>query len=66
MKILVRLEEYEEHSPIKLADAIINYCRDTYDAEYWDLAAGEIAEHIQVYLKYKSISDGRLRGESGC
>ena len=63
MKIIVHLEEYEECSPIKLADAIINYCRNAYGAECWDLSAGEIAEHIQVYLKYKGTNDCRVRGD---
>ena len=63
MKILVHVEEYEECSPIKLADAIINYCRNTYGAECYDLIACEIAEHIQVHFKYKSIGDSRLRGD---
>lgn len=54
MKILVHVEENEERSPITLADAIINYCKGTYDAECYDLIACEIAEHIQVYVKYNS------------
>ncbi len=63
MKILVHVEENEERSPITLADAIINYCKDTYDAECYDLIAGEIAEHIQVHFKYKEMNYHRLRGD---
>ncbi len=57
MKIFVDLENDERESPIKLADAIINFCCDKYDYMYRDQILGEIAEHIQVYLKYKSMKD---------
>lgn len=66
MKILVHAEENEERSPINLADAIINYCKDTYDYTCYDLIACEIAEHIQVHFKYKSIEDCRLKGDNKC
>jgi hypothetical protein len=63
MHIVVYEEENEQRSPIKLADAIIKYCRDAYGAECYDLIACEIAEHIQVYFKYKSLRDSCLRGD---
>ena len=66
MKILVHAEENEQRSPITLADAIINYCEDTYDANCYDLIACEIAEHIQVYFRFKSINDSRMKGENRC
>ena len=63
MYIEVHEEKVGERSPITLADAIINYCRDTYDADYYDLVACEIAEHIQVHFRYRSLEGSRLRGE---
>lgn len=57
MKIYMELENDEHDAPIKFADAIINFCHDKYDYMYRDQILGEIAEHIQVYLKYKSMKD---------
>ena len=66
MYIAVHEEKDGERSPITLADAIINYCRDTYDTECYDLIAYEIAEHIQINCRYMSMINSRMRGDKQC
>lgn len=56
MKIEIHLEENEKGTPIEVASAIIDvYMGNVTDSEAFEVARSvlsEIAEHIQVYLKY--------------
>jgi hypothetical protein len=56
MKIQMYLEEYEMGTPIETANGLINaYLYNVNDYETAELKKkelGEIAEHIQVFLKY--------------
>ena len=62
MKLMMELEEGEQESPIKLAEAIINifesrykilpYCTDE-DVQYQMNQLDAVADHIKVYLAHK-------------
>lgn len=61
MRIEIHVDEKEYITPIKVADALIeNYlrdCKDEYDIKQAQKILAEIAEHIQVCLKYNSVSE---------
>ena len=56
MKIKAQLEPSEKGTPIEFANAVINFflgdVNDSQLANFRKKELGEIAEHIQVYLKY--------------
>lgn len=62
MKLSIYLDEHDKGTPIEFADAVIN-CHipdnDEYATEEDYIRArerlAEIAEHIQVYLKYNRV-----------
>ena len=59
MKIEIYLEENEMGTPIEMANALIkNYLGNVNDLEMTEIKKNElseIAEHIQVFLKYSKV-----------
>lgn len=59
MKIEIHLEENEMGTPIEMANALIkNYLGNVNNLEMIEIKKNElseIAEHIQVFLKYSKV-----------
>ena len=54
MRIEIACYETDNGTPIEIADALINNVISADGLEVGKRTLGEIAEHIQVYLKYNT------------
>lgn len=54
MKIEIYCYETDSGTPIEIADALIENVLSAEPLEVGKRTLGEIAEHIQVYLKYST------------
>lgn len=54
MRIEIACYETDNGTPIEVASALISHMIDEWGIDVGKRTLGEIAEHIQVYLKYST------------